>query len=296
MKNKTDIIYKLPLFVSLLALLAAVPLRVYQYFKVLEPETGFYSSNDISVYVMYILLGAAMLLSVLIPLINKKKLITVTSVKKSPVFLAFSLILAVTIIIDSAGQLMGYFDLYDAASASGGTVTEYVKNQGGTFLLLQAVSGAVAAVYFFVSGLSVSLGNSDGSRLKILGLTPVLWYIFKLLYRFKRTISFTNVSDLMLELFAIVFLMMFFFALAQTVAKIDAQTVFWKIFAYGVPAAMFALMCFLPRFIVMIIGKSELLNTHYGVSYSDLGVAAYIIYNLLSRMKARTADSEEGSG
>lgn len=293
MKNKTDIIYKLPLFVSLLALLVAVPLRVYQYFKVLEPETGFYSSNDISVYVMYILLGAAMLLSVLIPLINKKKLITVTSVKKSPVFLVFSLILAVTIIIDSAGQLMGYFDLYDAASAAGGTVTEYVKNQGGTFLLLQAVSGAVAAVYFFVSGLSVSLGNSDGSRLKILGLTPVLWYIFKLLYRFKRTISFTNVSDLMLELFAIVFLMMFFFALAQTVAKIDAQTVFWKIFAYGVPAAMFALMCFLPRFIVMIIGKSELLNTHYGISYSDLGVAAYIIYNLLSRMKARTADSEE---
>ncbi|HAX83669.1 MAG TPA: hypothetical protein DCY15_04085 [Ruminococcaceae bacterium] len=293
MKNKTDIIYKLPLFVSLFALLAAVPLRVYQYFKVLEPETGFYSSNDISVYVMYILLGAAMLLSVLIPLINKKKLITVTSVKKSPAFLVFSLILAVTIIIDSAGQLMDYFDLYDAASAAGGTVTEYVKNQGGTFLLLQAVSGAVAAVYFFVSGLSVSLGNSDGSRLKILGLTPVLWYIFKLLYRFKRTISFTNVSDLMLELFAIVFLMMFFFALAQTVAKIDAQTVFWKIFAYGVPAAMFALMCFLPRFIVMIIGKSELLNTHYGVSYSDLGVAAYIIYNLLSRMKARTADSEE---
>lgn len=293
MKNKTDIIYKLPLFVSLLALFAAVPLRVYQYFKVLEPETGFYSSNDISVYVMYILLGAAMFLSVLIPLINKKKLITVTSVKKSPAFLVFSLILAVTIIIDSAGQLMDYFDLYDAASAAGGTVTEYVKNQGGTFLLLQAVSGAVAAVYFFVSGLSVSLGNSDGSRLKILGLTPVLWYIFKLLYRFKRTISFTNVSDLMLELFAIVFLMMFFFALAQTVAKIDAQTVFWKIFAYGVPAAMFALMCFLPRFIVMIIGKSELLNTHYGVSYSDLGVAAYIIYNLLSRMKARTADSEE---
>lgn len=293
MKNKTDIIYKLPLFVSLLALLVAVPLRVYQYFKVLEPETGFYSSNDISVYVMYILLGASMLLSVLIPLINKKKLITVTSVKKSPAFLVFSLILAVTIIIDSAGQLMNYFDLYDAASAAGGTVTEYVKNQGGTFLLLQAVSGAVAAVYFFVSGLSVSLGNSDGSRLKILGLTPVLWYIFKLLYRFKRTISFTNVSDLMLELFAIVFLMMFFFALAQTVAKIDAQTVFWKIFAYGVPAAMFALMCFLPRFIVMIIGKSELLNTHYGVSYSDLGVAAYIIYNLLSRTKARTADSEE---
>lgn len=292
MKSKSDVIYKLPLLVSLCALLVAVPLRVYQYFKVLEPETGFYSTIDFSVYIIYALLGIAVITAIVIPLINRKKMITVASVKKSPVFLVLSLILAVTIIIDSAGQLMSYFDLYDAAASSGSTIAEYVKKQGGT-LLLQAVSGAIAAVYFFVSGLSVSLGNSDGSKLKLLGLTPVLWCIFRLLYKFKRTISFINVSDLLLELFEIVFLMLFFFALAQTVARIDVKTVFWKIFAYGIPAAMFALMCFLPRFILMVTGKSELLNDHYGVSYSDLGAAAYIIYNLLSRAKTQTSEPEE---
>lgn len=293
MKSKSDVIYKLPLLVSLCALLVAVPLRVYQYFKVLEPETGFYSTIDFSVYIIYALLGIAVITAIVIPLINRKKMITVASVKKSPVFLVLSLILAVTIIIDSAGQLMSYFDLYDAAASSGSTIAEYVKKQGGTLLLLQAVSGAIAAVYFFVSGLSVSLGNSDGSKLKLLGLTPVLWCIFRLLYKFKRTISFINVSDLLLELFEIVFLMLFFFALAQTVARIDVKNVFWKIFAYGIPAAMFALMCFLPRFILMVTGKSELLNDHYGVSYSDLGAAAYIIYNLLSRAKAQTSEPEE---
>lgn len=293
MKSKSDVIYKLPLLVSLCALLVAVPLRVYQYFKVLEPETGFYSTIDFSVYIIYALLGIAVITAIVIPLINRKKMITVASVKKSPVFLVLSLILAVTIIIDSAGQLMSYFDLYDAAASSGSTIAEYVKKQGGTLLLLQAVSGAIAAVYFFVSGLSVSLGNSDGSKLKLLGLTPVLWCIFRLLYKFKRTISFINVSDLLLELFEIVFLMLFFFALAQAVARIDVKTIFWKIFAYGIPAAMFALMCFLPRFILMVTGKSELLNDHYGVSYSDLGAAAYIIYNLLSRAKAQTSEPEE---
>lgn len=293
MKSKSDVIYKLPLLVSLCALLVAVPLRVYQYFKVLEPETGFYSTIDFSVYIIYALLGIAVITAIVIPLINRKKMITVASVKKSPVFLVLSLILAVTIIIDSAGQLMSYFDLYDAAASSGSTIAEYVKKQGGTLLLLQAVSGAIAAVYFFVSGLSVSLGNSDGSKLKLLGLTPVLWCIFRLLYKFKRTISFINVSDLLLELFEIVFLMLFFFALAQTVARIDVKAVFGKIFAYGIPAAMFALMCFLPRFILMVTGKSELLNDHYGVSYSDLGAAAYIIYNLLSRAKAQTSEPEE---
>lgn len=293
MKNKSDVIYKLPLLASLCALLVAVPLRVYQYFKVLEPETGFYSKIDFSVYTMYILLGAAMLIGIIIPMINKKKMIVVTSVKKSPAFLVVSLLLAVTLIFDSACQLMDYFDLYDVANSSGTAVADYVKSQGGSLLLLQSVSGAVAAVYFFVSGLSVGLGNSDGSKLKILALTPVLWCIFKLLYRFKRTISFINVSDLMLELFEIVFLMIFFLALAQTVAKIDAKTVFWKNFAYGVPAVMFALICFLPRFIVMISGNSELLNAHHGISYSDLGVAVYIIYNILSRAKAQITEPEE---
>lgn len=293
MKNKSDVIYKLPLFASLCALLVAVPLRVYQYFKVLEPDTGFYSKTDFSVYAIYILLGAAMLIGVIIPMINKKKMIAVPSVKKSPVFLVVSIVLAITLIIDSAGQLMDYFDLYDVANTAGTAVSDYVKSQGGSLLLLQSVSGAVAAVYFFVSGLSVELGNSDGSRLKLLALTPVLWCIFKLLYRFKRTISFINVSDLLLELFEIVFLMIFFLALAQTTAKIDVKSIFWKNFAYGVPAAMFALMCFLPRLIVMISGNSELLNAHHGIAFSDFGVAVYIIYNLLSRAKAQTSEPEE---
>lgn len=293
MKSKSDIIYKLPFFVSLAALLVSVPLRVYQYFKILEPETGFYSDVNFSVYLIYILLGVAMLGAIIIPMINKKKMITVTSVKKSPVFLVLSVILAVTVIVDSAAQLMSYFDLYDQAASSATMVTDYVKNQGGTLLLIQAVSGAVAAVYFFVYGLTVGIGSSDGSKLKILALAPVIWCIFKLLYRFKRTISFVNVSDLLLELFEIVFMMLFFLALAQTVAKIDAPAVFWKLYAYGIPAAMFALICFLPRFIVMITGNSELLNAHHGVSYSDFGVALYIVYNLLTRAKAQTAETEE---
>ena len=80
MKSKSDIIYKLPLFVSLAALLVSVPLRVYQYFKILEPETGFYSDVNFSVYLIYILLGVAMLGAIIIPMINKKKMITVSSV------------------------------------------------------------------------------------------------------------------------------------------------------------------------------------------------------------------------
>ncbi len=295
MKGKSDIIYKFPLFCSLFALIAAVPLRVYQYFKILEPETGFYNKIDFSVYVIYILLGIAMVIGIAIPLINRKRIITVSQPKKSSVFLVVSIILAVTLIIDSATQLVGYFDLYEQAVSSSAQVTQYVKDQGGNILLIQSVFGAIAAIYFFVTGLAVGIGNSDGTKFKVLAFAPVLWCIFKLLYRFKRTISFVNVSDLLLELFAIVFLMLFFLAFSQVVSAIDASDVYWKLYAYGVPTVTFSLMCFLPRFIVMAVGHSDLLCTHHGISYSDLGVAIYIIYALLSRAKAQTNNSPEQS-
>lgn len=295
MKSKSDIIYKLPLFCSLFALLVAVPLRVYQYFKILEPETGFYNKIDFSVYVIYFLLGIAMVIGIAIPLINRKNIITVSRPKKSSAFLVISIIIAVTIIVDSASQLISYFDLYEQAVSSSTQIAKYVKDQGGNMLLIQSVFGAIAAIYFFVTGLAVGVGNSDGTKFKVLAFAPVLWCIFKLLYRFKRTISFVNVSDLLLELFAIVFLMLFFLAFSQVVSAIDASDVYWKLYAYGITAAMFTLMCFLPRFIVMAVGHSELLCTHHGISYSDLGVAIYIIYALLSRAKAQTNNTEEQS-
>lgn len=294
MNAKKDFVYKLPLFAALAAVIISVPLRVYQYFKVLDPATGFYNIIDFSVYLLYFVLGAATVFSIVMYAVQRKKLTPVAGIKKSAAFLILSILLAVTVIVDSAGQLMSYFDLYEeAVSSSSMSVSDYVKNQGGSLLLFQAIFGAITAIYFFISGLSTTIGNTDGSKLKVLALSPVAWMIFRLLYRFKRTISFINVSDLFLELFEIAFIMLFFLVYAQVVSKIETSAVFWKLFAYGIPAAMFALVCFLPRFIVTITGSSELLSPHHGIAYSDFAVALFIVYNLITRVKAQLYSSED---
>ena len=51
---------------------------------------------------------------------------------------------------------------------------------------------------------------------------------------------------------------MFFMAFAQVTAKVGGKGLEWKLFAYGLPAALFCLLCFVPRVVLMILGKSEL--------------------------------------
>lgn len=294
MKTDNGLTYKIPLLAALAAVLIAVPLRVYQYFKIIDPETGFYNSVDFSVYIMYIILGAAMVISIVMPYLKHKEMMPVSVCKKNPGYLAVSLIMAVGVIIDSAIMLVDYFELYsESVNAIYQTTSQYISNQGGTILLIQAITGIIAAIYFFISGITVGVGSSDGSKLKVLALAPTVWCIFRLLYRFKRTISFTNVSDLMLELFMIVFSMMFFLAFAQVTAKVDSQAVFWKIFSYGIPAAIFAVVCFIPRLIVIITGRGDMLSQHYTLHMCDITLAVFISYNLITRARTLKAAAKK---
>ena len=202
---KIENIYKIPLFGALAALLIAVPLRVYQYFNLINPETGFYDKTDATVFILYAVSIISIVLSIAVPFINRKKLVTVSSCKKSIGFLVVSVVTAISLIVDAAVQLLYYFSLIEEAAAIGYEQSKYLQSQGATLVLCQIVLGVITAIFFFICGISVGVGNSDGSKYKILALAPTVLCIFKLLYRFKRTISFVNVSDLLFELFAIVF-------------------------------------------------------------------------------------------
>lgn len=301
MKNSVNFKNYTSMFVALAAVIIAVPLRIIQYFKLIDASTGFYNEIDVTVFALYAISVICMVACLALPFLKHKTLKPAPLSVKSTSFTVVSLFMAITLIVDSASQLMNFFDLFSNSSMINADIKAYISAQGGTLLLFQAVFGAISALYFFVSGVTIGLGNSDSSKYKILALVPVVWCIFRLLYRFKRTISFVNVSDLLFELFLIVFTMMFFFALAQVNSKIDVngdgqnmlQSVYWKIFGYGIPAAFFALVCFLPRFILLITGSSDHINTHYPVSYCDFGLAVFAIYICISGIKANTNSNEE---
>ncbi len=302
MKTKIDIKKFAPLIIAFAVLVVAVPVRVAQYLKIIDASTGFYNTVDFSVYLLYAVLIIGMLCGLIIPFMKHKSMKPVSLSVKSIGFTVVSLIMAVTLIIDSASQLLSYFELFSTASAyMGMPVGDYISTQGGTLLLLQAIFGALSAVYFFVTGVTIGLGNSDSSKYKLMALLPTLWCIFRLLYRFKRKISFVNVSDLLLELFFIVFSMMFFYALAQVNSKIDIKekgddlmkSIFWKIYGYGVPAAILALICFLPRLILIATGNSDHINSQYPVCISDLGFAVFAIYTCISGLKSNNNTNAE---
>ncbi|MBQ5592748.1 MAG: hypothetical protein IIU80_07355 [Clostridia bacterium] len=289
MKNllkDNNIIYKLPLFSTLVAALICIPLRAYHYCKLINPTTGFFDSTDLSIAVLYAVLAVCIAVCVIFAYIKHKSIKPVAIDFSGKGSAIVSLIMAAGIATDAFSVLSDYLALFTTSNGGYISVAEYVSAQGGTIMLAQVASGILTAVYFAVSGLA-AFNRTILPKLRLFTILPVIWCILRLLFRFRRTISFVNVSDLLLELFAIVFSMTFFLALAQVIAKVDASTVFWKLFAYGFPAVMLSLVCFVPRFILVITGNSEQLNPLYTANFCDLTFAIYAIHTCFTAIKAK---------
>ena len=257
--------------------LAALPLRTYQFLTNIEAGTGFYiDSANILIYVLYGIIGAGIVISMASALLYKSELGFDRTPAKRPVQGIISLLTAVAVLFDAALDLNTILN-YSPETSEMTKVSLYV-------LCAQSLFAVLAAIFFVVFGISMLSGATNASEYKIISVAPTVWFMFRLIFRFTATISFIKVSDLLLEMFMLAFMLIFFTAFAQLNSKIASKGLDWKLVAFGLPAAVLALVCFIPRFIMVISGKSEILYTGSPVEYCDLATALFALSIVLTRI------------
>lgn len=277
-----------------LAAIIALPIRTVQYFTVLEGGTGFFTSNNWSVYLLYAVLAVSTIAFIVLGLSKRKKLDFLRKAEKRPVFGIFSLISAAGIFSDGINCISEFINnaqpivSYDHYGAQ-------VINTEKLLFGCEAVFAAISAIFFLAMGLAVISGKTNGSEFRIISLSPIIWAIFRTVFRFTRTISYLRVSELTFELLMLIFMIMFFMAFAQVNAQISSKNCEWKLAGYGLPAALLAIVCFVPRLIVTLIGRIELLYSYSPVNFCDLAVSLFIIATVFTRLtdKVETTESTE---
>ncbi len=284
MKTKKDFPF-LSFFISCaVAIVVLIPLRIYQYFNILEQGTGFYEKIDFSVYVLYILMAFVVLFSIAVSFINKGSLKN-DNADLSKLTCAGFVLAALGFVGDASTKALNVVDIYsDFVPSYDYSLIDHFSQTGGLIFTFEAVFAIASAVYFFALAAGGFSKKDVSYSLRTLALAPSLWAAMRLLFKFKSTISFTNVSDLLLELFAIVFMMIFFFAFAQTNSKIDKGESYWKLFAYGVPSAVFALTCFVPRMILTLLAHADMLADSHSPEAVDFTVSVMIFIYLISKV------------
>ncbi|NLO45644.1 MAG: hypothetical protein GX107_03970 [Clostridiales bacterium] len=299
MQNKRDTaINPFALFAVFIgSVIIALPIRVYQLLTIIEPGTGFWETKNASVYILYAVAALSIICCAAISFFCADRLgRTSAPGGKKPVVGLIAFVVVAALIVNAVGRYADFSNIYFGYTGmSGMSVREYLTKTGAFSMALEAFFAVISSVYFILYGITAINGKS-AAEYKLLAVSPVMWCIFRIIHRFMREISFLNVSELFFELCMIVFLMLFFMAFAQLTSKVNFKGIEWKLYAYGFPAAMFCLICFVPRLVVTILGKPSLLTDNSPIEYCDIAMAAFIIGSLISRARiseARKAPDRE---
>lgn len=254
-----------------LGVISAIPIRCYQMFNMLDSETGFYLKTNVTIPLLNCILAGVFVLAVVISYLGKKN--TIRPIGRNIPLAVVSYLFAFSLIADGINKLF-------EASLNG------IQVQDG-FVLAQGIFALLSSIFFIIVGISFTAGTDSFVRRGILAVMPVFWAISRILQRFSVAIDFKNVSELLYELAMLCLVMLFFMSFARVYVSTEGANMSWRIFAFGIPAALFAFLCSLPRFLVKFMGMPERLVKNSPPEIADLGMAIFIVAVLIAFVSGR---------
>lgn len=259
-------------------ILVACPLRIFQMIKNMDPITGFFNEASVLTTIFYAVLAVVAFLIVVLTFLSGK-IPAALAPSGRRVFLGlFSIVFSATLFYDA---------IYNYIPQRNETATIIQNAQSLSNLHhIHAVFAFLACCYFLVFGISYFAGKNFHKKLKILSLAPLAWCVIKVLEKISVIISIVRVSELLLELIACVFLMLFFMTFARVVSDVNCKGSMWSVIACGAVSILFILTYSIPRFMLAVTGNEKLLVSGYPLNFAEIACAVFILIFIITTLRS----------
>lgn len=273
------------------AVVSCLGLRTYQFLdgEIIDVVKGFYEKSNFTIPLLYGLLAGSVILFLVLSFLSKNvpapKIpegrnipLGLASLVAAIGFVWDIIVLVLEIIPTSTGNTNQIvFDNY--VEANFGTI---VDDKGGIFVLLELAFAVLSVFYFLVFGVSHFEGKATYKKLGILSLAPGCWAMFVLISKLMKAVSFITVSELLFEIAALVFTMLFFLTFARVTSQVFSVNSMWCTYGCGFPAAIFMGLISVPRGIVLAFGKENVEGSDF--SFTHLFIFIFIIVYIISTL------------
>lgn len=298
LKNSVRSITPVTMFIVLAcAVLICVPLRTFQLVAITDPKTGFFLTRDVTVIILAAVAAVAGIAEfVLCRLGSKFPEPSFPSGKNrnlSVSALLFSLLLFVDTVMN--GFVLAKLVMAHSTDTS---LRYFLMSSGVLFLGISMLFELISVIYFAQISNSYSSGKHTFEKHRAAALSPVIWCMFRMIYRFSKPISYKNVGQLFIEVVLLVMLMGFFMSFARIASGVNPESSVPVFYASGTVSVMLAAISSIPVLIMLMTGRAELIPADYPLSYSSVGIVIFVtclMSEMLPRTKAVPKEKKEKS-
>ncbi|MBR5441399.1 MAG: hypothetical protein IKV44_00455 [Clostridia bacterium] len=273
------------LFVFATVFLVALPTRVYQLLALVNTQNGFFENGDITIPVLYAVLFVFVLMFMMLSFLSKEVPSPKLPTGKNPLLGATSIIMIAGLVWDIIAVenlVVPKTGMDFNMSIFTSLLKANVQDNGGVLLVLQFVFAVFAIFYFLVFAISHLNGKGSYKEFKLLALSPLCWCITMLVSRLMKAVSFITVSELLFEIFMLVFAMLFFLTFARISSGVFTEDSMWGIYGYGLSACLFAGLVTIPRLVAAFSGLEAVEGHDFSLAHLSILVFifSYIIASL----------------
>lgn len=259
-------------------ILVACPMRIFQMLKNVDPATGFYINYDsVMIIILYAVLALVAVLILVLSYLSGRIPASIAPKGRQVPLAITSLVFALTLFYDSVSK-------YFVGTQETATI---IQNTGSTSMIhhFRSLAAVLAGLYLIVLFISYISGNELYKKVKILSLMPLFWTLARILERITVVISIVRVSELLFEICALVFLMMFFMSFARVVSDVNSKGSMWSVIACGSVAAMFIMTFAVPRLMLTLTGNQESLVAGFPLNWADLGAVLFVLTFVVTSLR-----------
>lgn len=258
---------KIPVLFIVITAIAACVLHLFQFLSEAGEPVARFAERDSVLYLIYALVFAGAVFCAVYAGVKKNSAKTFDfGNRKNSIFLS-SVLLAATFFFDFVHQGYNCYDYVQSVS-----FIEY------TYLVPLGASGlfALASSFYFITlAMTARNANYDFRNFTLLHFVPVVWAFSKLFGIMIKIVDIRDNMELCCEFILLCVILYFMFSMISAVDKKDAPAT--KSFVFS--SVMLAFMAFLvgiPRMIMLLLGKGELISSvsFSSCTYIMLGVFA----------------------
>ena len=250
------------LFVALLLTGVACGVRVFQQLSQIDVATGFFKTDSVFNRVFLYAVPAFGVLWLILSYLSKDAGYRTPDGLQSKPLALFAALLAAGLAADCVQTTQQIRALEQVRAVQAGSMFAT-----GEFALIgEAIFAALAVIYLLLLatayfGLNTQrMITSNGVRL--LALCPMLWAASRLIHHFLIKINFSRVSELFFELILLGFMTLFFLYFAQLNSNVYRDGFEWRVFGFGVPAALIAAMLSVARGVAFFVERSAVSSNY----------------------------------
>jgi len=239
-------------------LLIALPTRIYQVLFLVEPDTGFYTDGNTTTVIISACLAVGLLLMMVICTMDKQKR-------------AYSPIRSIPAAVIGTLTGLGIIFQYAISLLAGGEKQNQIPS------VILSAFGILAGAVLILTAYNFATGQNTFVKFPLLSLIPSLWGCVCLITLFITYVSVVNISENIYDTFTVIFLLLFLFAQAKMLAGIETEKSTKRIYVFGLPAVLMALLTGIPSAVLLFSGASRTSAFPVGLHLVNILMAFYII-------------------